>query len=231
MEKLTQQEQEIFYRKRNILYNRLASINHRNMTVIQSIIDKGLINLIKNNHYEFVNGTYIDYIENEVRDLIEHSETCAIRRKLYRKFFDYTDEESFQQSMLIYTRYLLHIFHLSQHGYYDRVVYDDNERVLDLVSDIKSSIGPYKEGIERYALANAHEKLMAYILTQNDLLYDREKYMELINYFKENFSYYYDHFMMCYEEGYMVQNISQHFFDAKKFVLEYRNKSYRKTIE
>jgi hypothetical protein len=231
MENLTQQEREIFNHKKKVLYNRLSTINHRNMPIIHNIIDKGLTNLIKNNHSEFVNGTYIDYIENEVRDLIEYSETWVARRKLYRKFFTYKDEESFQKSMLIYARYLLHIFHRSQCGYYSRVVYDDNERVLNLTKDIKESIGPYKDGIERYAFANAHEKLMAYILSQNDLLIDRDKYMELIDYFRNNFSYFYDHFMMNYEEGYMVQNISQHFFDAKEFVLEYQNKPYRKTIE
>ena len=88
MEKLTQQEQEIFNHKRKILFNRLASINRSNMPIIHRFIEKGLIELIKSNHYEFLNGTYIDYIEAEVRMLVEYNETWVIRRKLYKKYFN-----------------------------------------------------------------------------------------------------------------------------------------------
>lgn len=231
MEKLTQQEQEIFNHKRKLLFNRLASINRSNMPIIHRFIEKGLIELIKSNHYEFLNGTYIDYIEAEVRMLVEYNETWVIRRKLYKKYFNFKDEDSFQKAMLIYSRYLLYCFHLSQESYYGRVKNDDNERVIQLIDDIKEAIGPYREGLDRYALANSYEKLMAFILSQDDLISNRDKYMEILKSLKDNFSYLYDHYMMNHENGCLVQNVNAEFFDAKQYVLDYHNKPYRKPIE
>ena len=138
--------------------------------------------------------------------------------------------ERFQKSMLIYARYLLHIFHRSQCGYYSRVVYDDNERVLNLTKDIKESIGPYKDGIERYAFANAHEKLMAYILSNDEILLNRNLWEELIKYLKKNFDEIYDSFLLNSEEGYMSKYIDDHFFDPKQLVKDYQNRDYKKVI-
>ena len=221
---LTTSEKEIIQRKRDLINNAML-FHHRSITpVIKSIINRGLIKLAKENRIEFITSMYIDYVENLVDFYSGNLKDYKSKYNIYYNCFHFNDSKHFNKNLLIYSRFLL------QHYYTDSKEADDN-LVLNLRRTIKDSIGEFKNGIDHYALANAHEKLMAYILSSDEILLNKDLWEELIKYLKNNIDDIYANFLLNSEEGYMSRYIDDHFFDPKQLVKEYQNRDYKKVIK
>ena len=218
MTKLTEEEKELINRKKVIIDNALL-FHHRSLTpTIKLIINRGLIKLVKDNKIEFITSMYIDYVESLI-DFYEYKGKYS----LYYNCFHFTDEKHFNKNLLIYSRFLL------QHYYTNSKLEDDN-LVLDLRRTIKDSIGEFRNGIDHYALANAHEKLMAYILSNDEILLNRNLWEELIKYLKKNFNEIYDFFLLNNEKGYESKYIDDHFFDPEQLAKDYYSKGNKRVI-
>ena len=238
MEKLTEIEQRIFERKRNLIRNRIKVLHHLS-PIVGLIIDDGLSKIIKSNNYDFISTMYVDFIEDKVNFHKNFSgdEKFETKYSIYYKFFHFKDEEDFYNKMLLFTRYLLQNINKYSYAiagsnvYFKKDVRKDNKRIIELKDFVKDAIGKYEVGIYHYAYASSLEKLMAYIIGTPELLNNRILCESLIMNFKANFDEYYDQFMMNTIEGYKSSVIKEQFFSPKQYVLEYHNKPIKKSIE
>lgn len=220
---LTTNEKEIINRKKEIIAKSLLLHHHSITPFIKLIINNGLTKLVKENKIEFITTMYIDYVENLIDYYSNYSKQYKSKYNLYYNCFHFNSDEDFNRNLLIYTRFLLHQYQS------DSKIKDDN-LVLDLRKKVKESMGEFRQGIDYYAFANANEKLMAYILSKDEILLNKELWEELIKYLKDNFDDIYANFILNSEESYMSDYIDKHFFDPKKLVKGYQNREYKKVI-
>ena len=95
---LTTSEKEIIQRKRDLINNAML-FHHRSITpIIKSIINRGLIKLVKENKIEFITSMYIDYVENLVDFYSGNLKDYKSKYNIYYNCFHFNDSKHFRIS-------------------------------------------------------------------------------------------------------------------------------------
>ncbi len=242
---LTKEEKEIYEQKKELVYKRIP-LSRKLSPVIHSIINKGLIELVKNKNYYFINDMYIDYIEFLVAsDNFKNYTKAFNTNRIYYHSFNLEDEELYKKA-LHYTRFLatrarkieennrLYYELYRDKGYYknnwDNL---DNKIIFDLFNCYDEIKGPYEYGEDYVICTEILQKIMAYIMIKEELLLDSNLYQEILNYAKIHYLRLRDHVLMNYPERYETDyRIISNSFNPKNLVDEYfDNKGNKKLIK
>ena len=229
MGRLSQEEKELFKRKKKLVVKRMEPMN-RHSIIIRSIVRNNLIKLVKSNNTGFVCDMYVDFLEHQIvtaafRSMFMEDDT----RNIYKLGFTpgKDDEDSLFRSFQ-FCKYMYSMFEKVYGGYDQKYSRgsdyyiknwqnEDNKCVFEL-RDYTVSLMSKKDDDYNHFYNRALLKLMSYILLHEELLFNKEEYEKLLSSLSSQFSIVYDDYLInhgCVD--------LEDFFNPVEYVEQYRN--------
>lgn len=179
--KLTSEEKDRFIYKHNIIHERIPF--RRNISVnINNSINNGLINLIHENREDFINQMYMDYVENIVVNV--GGTKYRYSKHSYEKSFNFNSEDDYFSTFLLFIDYvnslipnysLVNLMNLMNDKNYD---FKKNEEFIKLFIYYRPMVEYYQREDRFYT--NLIKYVLAYFLSSNDLINNKELFSDLI---------------------------------------------------
>ena len=241
---LSSEEKDTFNRKKRLIYRRMP-LERKLSPIIHLAIDGGLLELIKNNNYLFITDMYIDYLEYlaQIEELNDNSKFYAIAKIYYNAFHFDENNKLFDKmarfSDFLNTRILIKVddnqsFYemYKDDGYYKNHWNSiDNKIIFDLYSYHEEFKDPYEYGEENYIRKEIMQRVMAYIMTRDDILLNKDLSRKIFEYTKNNIDRIEEHLLMNsnmkYEPHYQIV---KECFNPETIVQEYLNNPYKKPL-
>ena len=241
MVKLTEEEKELYTRKRNLVCTHMR-LGKRVSLIVRDIITVGLTKMITNNSGEFINDMYIDFLERHITKQIMRSHSCSddFIKSVYKSVFMAQNEDNLVKNLLCFTRYIISMYKKDEKGYLNYIesrrysfntMKDDDKRIFELRDYTSELMIDAKDTYTR-AYNESLMKMMAYIMAHNELLLNSDLYQELLINLRDNFSIYYDNYINNSD----IVDINNpdtviYFFNPRDFITKNNEGFYKKEIK